>query len=277
MPAKTLFLCFLFSCQMQFASHSWLLKHIKLHHPEHVQVPRQKHLAIHSKPRRVEPAQHHEFNSNYEPGEDLDACPYLEQVENIAVLQSQPPPPPPLLGTESYPGAGGPLSNYITEPWERDAQGCLEKNEQNNPYYQLATGEIYQYIQCRIIKQGMKMYYDNLLKDENTTLSFSRFKNGDRIQKLVARMPDDLALWEWKLHTIEDMRWNDNHRCPIKYWSGDIITSMRWWMSQPAYAEHNICAPQRCCISDTPPKHLYTEMHTANWWSETQVRRDTRG
>ena len=91
----------------------------------------------------------------------------------------------------------------------------------------------------------------------------------------MASKADDLALREWELYTLEDMKWNDNHQCPIKYWSRDIIKSMRWLMRQPANAEHRIHAPQRCFNSDTPPKCLNTEMHTADWWSETQVRRNT--
>jgi hypothetical protein len=122
----------------------------------------------------------------------------------------------------------------------------------------------------------MKKNYDNVLMEENTALRFPRFKNGDCVQKLVASMPDGQALVEWELHTLEYMKWTDNKQHPIKYWSPDIIKSMRWLMRQPAYAEHHIYAPHHCFNSDTPLNHLYTEMHPADWWWETQVRRDTR-
>jgi len=59
------------------------------------------------------------------------------------------------------------------------------------------------------------MYYDNMLKEENTALRFSSFNNGDRVQKVVAIMTDDQDLGEWELHTLEDMRWNDNLQHPI--------------------------------------------------------------
>jgi hypothetical protein len=90
-------------------------------------------------------------------------------------------------------------------------------------------------------------------------------------------MPDDQALGEWELHTLKDMRWNDNHKCPTKYWSGDIIESMRWLIRQRAYADHLIFATACCFDSDTPPKRLYTNMHSVDWWWEAQVRRDTQG
>ena len=51
--------------------------------------------------------------------------------------------PPPLLWSDIYPSACPPLIDYIAEPLERNTPGCVEMNQQINPYYPFGMREEY--------------------------------------------------------------------------------------------------------------------------------------
>jgi len=93
---------------------------------------------------------------------------------------------------------------------------------QNNAYSTFAMHDEDKYIQWAITQKSMKMYYDNVMKEENTALHFWSFKNGDGVQKVMATMADDHALRKWKLHSFKNMRWNGNLQYPIEY--GDVTS-----------------------------------------------------
>ena len=71
----------------------------------------------------------------------------------------------------------------------------------------------------------MNKYYGSVLNEENTALCCPKFKNGHRMQKLVAGMTDDLAPREWELDALKDIKCIDNHQRPIRFWSREIIKS----------------------------------------------------
>jgi hypothetical protein len=100
-----------------------------------------------------------------------------------------------MMWTEIHCGTGLTLFDFIAEPWEPNTLHCLVTNLLHNPYCPFAIREEYKYMQCKIKMTGLKTYYDNVLKEENTTLYFSRYKHRDCIQKLMVSMPHDQALW----------------------------------------------------------------------------------
>jgi hypothetical protein len=97
-----------------FTSANWQLKHIKLHHPEHLHVS--NNLTVRSTHSRIEPGQHPQFNPDTDSVEDLDAIPPLEQIETIPDPESELPAAA-LSQTETNSGAGPAPSDYFAAGW----------------------------------------------------------------------------------------------------------------------------------------------------------------
>jgi hypothetical protein len=114
---------------------------------------------------------------------------------------------------EIYPGHGVTLIDCTAEPSERDAVGGLETHLQHNHYYPFAMRRKSKSMQCGIKKQGVKMYYDNMLKEKNAALQVRSFKMGDGVRNIMATVSADQAVGLWELHTLKDMGWTDNHQC----------------------------------------------------------------
>jgi len=75
-----------------------------------------------------------------------------------------------------------------------NAQDGIKTNVQNNPYYPFPMCGEHRYIPCLIVEKDIKMYYDTVLKEENTALNLPRFKTWYGIQKVAASIPGDQTL-----------------------------------------------------------------------------------
>jgi hypothetical protein len=151
------------------------LNHIKLLHPEHLEFALQKDRTNTNTTQPVETAQHRKFCANRHSVKDLDGFPYLEHIQKIIDSASQP--PPPLPRKEIFPCAAAQVIHFISEPWEHDAQDCLDTYLQHNPYNLFAWREEYKYIKRWNKKNGMKTFYNNVMKEEYTVLHFRIFNN----------------------------------------------------------------------------------------------------
>jgi hypothetical protein len=263
-----------FSCRMKFKSETWMLKHIRQTHPAYLKKQKTSLLKPYDNlqrqagliQQRLKSAPGSEFNTNNYHVTVQSAYPSREHLEFLMETQ-----PEPILEAriEIFPNAGAPLVGYQPQPWECDEDGNLEENLMNDPYFPFTTREEYKFVKRGIKKKGMKTYYDNVLKEENTGLRFPSFRNGGGIQRLVASIRDGKGLGKWGFHTLPDMRWKNDHPEPITYWSRDIIQCSRLLLRQPAFVGNRTYAPERCFNANG--QQLFSEMYTVDWWWETQV------
>ena len=225
LPEKSPFHCLEFSCRTKFTSDIWPLNLIKITHPEHLPVARQKNLIHCSVPLCVKSFS--VLNSTLAKIQ-LKTCMHFPISNTLKSSQIQSLNHCHILCSGWKHVLVRTLHCGITllSHWNATFRVALRQAYKTIPTTCYATREEYRYILCWIKKKGMKRYYDNMLREESTALRFPSFKTGDGIRNFVATMTDNQALREWELHTLQDVRWNDNHQRPIKYWSQDIFKSM---------------------------------------------------
>jgi len=275
-PEMATFHCHVFSYWKKFIPHSWRLKHMKLHHPEHHQVAHQENLTIRSEPEAFNLLSI--VNSRRTKIQSMTWTCFpnsntLETSHTRSLNHRHP-----LCHRHRHTPA--PALHWVITSlshWNATSRVTLREFDRTIPTIHLwcvkSTNTSSVGSWRREWRRTMTTYWTN-----KTPLYVSH----DSQMRMVSR-----SFWlaaqmirlsgEWKLQTLKAVRSNDKHQRPIKYWSRDIIKSMRWLMRQPDCTEHLLYTPQSSFKSDKPPKCLYTEMHTTEWWWAIPVRRDTQG
>jgi hypothetical protein len=111
--------------------------------------------------------------------------------------------------------------------------------------------------------------------DESLKLSF---KSAYTLNKRIDEMPDGLGWQSWQ-HTTTSLTWkidDSETREPVTFYYREPLDCAKWLLGQRAYKQHLVYAPeQRFYYGNTSAgtkRRLFSEMNTAEWWWETQVR-----
>jgi hypothetical protein len=81
-------------------------------------------------------------------------------------------------------------------------------------------------------------------------------------------MCDGLGHGSWCKQTT-NLFWDKSHQQPIEFYSRNILICAKWLLKQKGYQHDLVYAPEKRFNKEG--FRLYNEMHTANWWWETQV------
>jgi hypothetical protein len=89
------------------------------------------------------------------------------------------------------------------------------------------------------------------------------FKSAYTLDQYIAALDPYQHFLEWKEGTYT----HDGHASTFFY--RDMVQCVEYLLSQPAYRDDVVYAPVR--EQNETGERLYSEMHTADWWWETQV------
>ena len=93
----------------------------------------------------------------------------------------------------------------------------------------------------------------------------TKMRSKDSMKALAHQLEPKLGTAAWKVGSV---RFEDDDS-PVTYYYRDPIELVAYILSQPAYSDHLVFAPVKEYQNGT---RIYSELHTGDWWWETQVR-----
>jgi len=252
-------------CFKKFKMMIWLQKHISKEHPEYKKefdLKRHRDCAEDDQ----QPCKHHvqplyAIFQNHDSGPVQSVCNAIDDAPlEFSDCQS-----PDFHSTLTYQNASLPCA-YVPQEGE-----CITSSD--DPYYPFANEEEFNFAEVVTAKGLAGSVIEALLKGDcslKDDLKHS-LKSNYHLQNKIDQMEDRLRVDSWKKSRLEEITWKEQHaKEPIEFWYWDIIECARWFVRQPAYAEHLSYVPQQ--RFDEQGRRVYSEIHTADWWWERQVR-----
>lgn len=159
---------------------------------------------------------------------------------------------------DQYKNAGRPLKN--TDPSLRFEMGLLD--DPWRPFHALDDFKLAKwFITSNVPRSRIDEYFVSGLSASPKPCFQSAYKLDQFISALDPYQ--DLLVWN-------EGTYNHDGRSSVFFYR-DIVRCVEYLLTQPAYREDIVYGPIR--EYDESGQRLYSEMHTADWWWETQVRK----
>jgi len=137
------------------------------------------------------------------------------------------------------------------------------------------------FIESRTPKEHVQKFFQEGLGPPGCTI-----KSAYTLFKTVDQMEWGLGTSSWKTGTVdfgshaadgadsslpEDEAALPRNGKQARFYYRDPVECARFLLGQPCFAKDMVFAPVREWNGDVPRRTVYSEMHTAEWWWETQV------
>lgn len=195
-------------------------------------------------------------NSDIEQDSDADALSNIEEAMNDEIpSQTQ-------ARTDAYPDAGrsvGDVEDYFID----------SKDTQWNPWQPFASAAEFKlarfFLESNTPKSSIDDYFNNgLCHVEAENMSFT---TGESFYKALNRMHGGAPSWQdGEIEIVENIKPSST----TSFYYRNVVDCAHYLLRQPCYTEDMIFAPVR--EYDGDGHRMFSEMHTASWWWDTQVR-----
>ncbi|KAG0636316.1 hypothetical protein HOY80DRAFT_1089170, partial [Tuber brumale] len=139
---------------------------------------------------------------------------------------------------------------------------------QNKTDFELAQW----FIEAKVPKEHIDRYFKNGLGPENSTI-----KSVYCLFHTVDELESGLGLRSWKeglvsfTELVSDANGLELATSQQRFFYRNPLDCTKYLLSQKCFAQDIVYAPVKDWDSETPPVRVYSEMHTGDWWWETQV------
>ena len=160
----------------------------------------------------------------------------------------------------NFPRAGEPLTEGCISGYNMEAKRLLER-----PYHPFKDAFDFTFarwfIEFQVTDASMGALTSLLYYTQNIS---TKARSKESMKALAHELEPKLGTRGWKSASVKF----EDDDAPVAYYYRDPIELVEYILSQPAYRDHLIYAPVKEYQDGC---RIYSELHTANWWWETQV------